>query len=161
MPLQHQPRPRRMTARVIGTAALALSLSSLAAGCSDDGGTEAGSMGGDRSPTRSPTDDAPSRSAAVPDNATPTAPAGAELKVIVDGSSISPNGATLDLAVGEPLSITFKTDRAGELHVHSRPEQIISFGAGTTTQQLVIDNPGAVDVEEHATGTVVAQLAVR
>ena len=66
MPLQHQPRPRRMTARVIGTAALALSLSSLAAGCSDDGGTEAGSMGGDRSPTRSPTDDAPSRSAAVP-----------------------------------------------------------------------------------------------
>lgn len=161
MPPQHHPRPRRMTARVIGTAALALTLSSLTGGCSDGGGTEAGSMDGDRSPTSTPTDAAPSRPAAVPETPTPTPPAGAELEVIVDGSSISPNGATLDLAVGEPLSITFQTDRAGELHVHSRPEQIISFEAGTTTAQLVIDNPSAVDIEEHATGTVVAQLAVR
>ncbi len=158
MPLQ--PRHHRVTVRMIGTATLALSLSSLATGCSGSDGTRTGPVDGNGSTTSAPTDDAPSRSAA-PESVTSSAPSGEVLEVIVDGSSISPNGATLDLKVGEPLSITFKADRAGELHVHSRPEQVISFEAGTTTEQLIIDNPGAVDVEEHETGAVIAQLAVR
>ena len=41
------------------------------------------------------------------------------------------------------------------------PSEKIKVSIDGNIATIVIDNPGAVDVEEHATGTVVAQLAVR
>ena len=88
-------------------------------------------------------------------------PEGPVLEVVIDGEEVSPNSQRIELARGEPLVIEFRSDRAGELHVHSKPEQFVEFPAGSSTRELVIDVPGLVEVEEHETGAVVAQLAVQ
>lgn len=50
---------------------------------------------------------------------------------------------------------------AGELHVHSTPEQKIESDAGTSEHELVIDRPGVVEVESHEPDVVLLQLDVR
>jgi len=40
------------------------------------------------------------------------------------------------------------------------PEQEIEFDKGTSTKKLTIDQPGIVDVEDHALGQVIVQLEV-
>ncbi|WP_231252727.1 hypothetical protein [Nocardioides furvisabuli] len=57
--------------------------------------------------------------------------------------------------------IEIQSDRAGELHVHSTPEQYVEFDAGRTSAQLVIETPGSVEVEEHDTSAVVALIEAR
>ena len=88
-------------------------------------------------------------------------PEGPALAVTVDGDTVTPNAEELTATVGEPITITFTADRAGELHVHAKPEQYVEFTEGTTTAELVIDVPGSVEIEEHETGAVVAQVEVR
>ncbi len=63
--------------------------------------------------------------------------------------------------VGEPVTVEITADKAGELHVHSTPEQEIEFGTGTTTHEVTIESPGVVEVESHDPDTVVVQLEVR
>lgn len=87
-------------------------------------------------------------------------PAGPSLSVEVSGDQISPSGTTLELKTGQRLVIRITSDRAGELHVHSNPEQTIGFGAGRTRRAITIANPGQVDVEEHESGVLVARLLV-
>src|ERR671921_229522 len=65
------------------------------------------------------------------------------------------------VAVGQRLTITVQSNRAGELHVHSDPEHTFEFGAGTETFRLTVDTPGSVDIEEHESDALVARLLVR
>ena len=85
---------------------------------------------------------------------------GVLVDVTVDGDEIAPNGARIEAEVGEPIIVTVDADRAGELHVHSTPEQVIAFDQGSAQHELVIEQPGVVDVEEHESGFVVLQLQV-
>lgn len=107
------------------------------------------------STTPTPTESAP----ATPDEE--STPAGPSLSVTIDGDEVQPNAQEIDLKVGEKLTIEFQSNRAGELHVHSTPEQFVEFGAGATSAQLVIETPGTVEVEEHDTSAVVALIEVR
>lgn len=93
--------------------------------------------------------------------AEPAAPASREVKVKVSGGQVTPNGKRVDLKVNEPLVLRVTSDRAGELHAHSRPEQTLAYSKGTSTLRLKVENPGVVDVEDHETGIVVLQLEVR
>lgn len=134
---------------------LAVSLAVSLAGCTSDGSD----------PAADPTSEAASSSPADPGTATRTAPpaevpGGLSLVIRVDGDTISPNAAELDLGRGEPLTLRIAADRDGELHVHSRPEQYVEFDAGASVHELVIDAPGTVEVEEHKSGVVVAVLKV-
>ena len=61
---------------------------------------------------------------------------------------------------GDEIEIVIKSDEAGELHVHSEPEQELEYAAGTTTLKLTIDEPGVVDVERHEPEALVLQLEV-
>lgn len=92
---------------------------------------------------------------------TAEAPTGPSLVVTIDGDDVGPNAAEINLKVGEPLVITFETDRGGQLHVHSKPEQYVDFAAGKSTDELVVTTPGTVEIEEHDTEAVVAVLQVR
>lgn len=83
------------------------------------------------------------------------------LAITIAGDAVQPNAEEYDLARGEKLLIAIDSDRAGELHVHSTPEQFIEFDAGTTDAELVIDTPGSVEVEDHDTSAVVALIEVR
>jgi len=97
----------------------------------------------------------------APADETPTPEGkGVLVDVTVGGDEIAPNGARIEAEVGEPIIVTVDADRAGELHVHSTPEQVIAFDQGSTQHELVIDQPGVVEVEEHDSGFVVLQLQV-
>lgn len=91
----------------------------------------------------------------------PDVPTAATVSVRISGDRVTPNAAQLDLASGEPVVFDIESDRAGELHVHSKPEQYVEFGAGRTRAEISIDTPGSVEVEEHDTSAVVAILEVR
>ena len=111
------------------------------------------------SASSSPAEPSPSEASSSPSE--PAEPAGPTLAVTVEGEQVTPNAEELTATVGEPITITFTADRAGELHVHAKPEQYVEFTEGTTTAELVIDVPGSVEIEEHETGAVVAQVEVR
>ena len=123
--------------------------------------------GGDDSPTATETTSSPATSPSDADQPGPSEPSatktseGPRLEVTVNGDQVSPNAEEISLGTGEPLTLQIRSDRAGELHVHAKPEQYVEFGAGTTTTELVIDTPGSVEVEEHESGAVVAQIEVR
>ena len=83
------------------------------------------------------------------------------ITVTISGDRITPNGERVEVKVGEPIIFNVTSDRAGEFHVHSTPEQTPAFTKGTSRIELIIDKPGLVDVEEHESGIVIAQLEVR
>ena len=82
------------------------------------------------------------------------------MAITIEGDKVTPGGERLEVARDEVVTLEITSDRAGELHVHSKPEQYVEFEAGTSTHELVISAPGVVDVEEHESGHVVVQLEV-
>ena len=78
-----------------------------------------------------------------------------------EGDSFTPNGERVELAVDQTLVLTVNSDEAGEIHVHSTPEQEIEYDAGESEHELVIDRPGVVEVESHEPDVVLLQLEVR
>jgi len=136
-------------------AVAAVLLAVSAAACSSDESDPAAES------TREPAASSPAGPGAATSTAPPAeVPAGPSLVVRIDGDEVSPNAAELDLGRGEPLILRITADRAGELHVHSRPEQYVEFEEGSSVHELVIDAPGTVEVEEHESGVVVAVLKV-
>ena len=109
-----------------------------------------GSVTIDESATPDPVEEPPS----------PTELPGTVVAITIEGDTITPGGERLEVARDEVVTLEITSDRAGELHVHSKPEQYVEFEAGTSTHELVISAPGVVDVEEHESGHVVVQLEV-
>jgi predicted small secreted protein len=112
-------------------AALLLTLLSLTA-CSNDSSSGAGSGGG----------------------------TGTTLDITIKNGKVTPHGDRVKAEVGQPITLNIDADTAGEIHVHSSPEQEIKFEKGTSTKKLTIDQPGIVDVEDHALEQVIVQLQV-
>ncbi|WP_182523700.1 hypothetical protein [Nocardioides dongkuii] len=152
---------RRTTYRLTSAAAAAVLVGVLGACSSDDEGS-AEDPASSPTPSATPSSAAPSTTeSTAPESPSPSAkPAGPQLDVEVSGADVGPNAEEIELEVGEPLTLRFDSDRAGELHVHSRPEQYVEFGPGRSEQKLVIDSPGVVEVEEHESGVVIAVLRV-
>lgn len=140
--------------------ALAIAAVSLLAltGCSDADTDPGATETAVETPTVEPSTPEPTES----DTPTPTAEPTEDdaIEIEIEGDSIEPNGKLVEVQAGEPVVLQIESDRAGEFHVHSSPEQVIGFEAGETRVELTIDRPGVVDVEEHETGVVVLQLEV-
>jgi hypothetical protein len=93
---------------------------------------------------------------------TPTSTSSAQkLAITIKGSSITPTKKRIPVKLNQPLTITITADRSGELHVHSSPEQHIEFTSGTTVKKITFKVPGLIELEEHKTNTLIAQLEVR
>ena len=147
---------------------LAVALTTVLAlsGCSggDDESTEDATEATATAPDDSgstPPEESPSTS--PPQSASPTeqAPAGPTIEVRIEGDKVAPNAEELSIAVNETLVWNITSDRAGELHVHSKPEQYVEFGEGETRAEMTVETPGSVEVEDHETSAVVAILEVR
>ncbi len=95
------------------------------------------------------------------DTSNGTSPSTQKLDVSIEGDTITPTNKRIEVAEGKPLTITITSDRAGELHVHSSPEEEIPFDKGTTTRKLTFETPGVIEVEEHVSDALVAQLEVQ
>ena len=107
-----------------------------------------------------PPEESPSTSPSQ--SASPTeAPAVPTIEVRIEGDQVAPNAEKLSIAVNETMVWNITSDRAGELHVHSKPEQFVEFGEGETRAEMTIETPGSVEVEDHETSAVVAILEVR
>ena len=106
----------------------------------------------------------PSHTATVPDEGMPTdgESRGAEqtIEVTIKDGTVDPSGERVEVSAGEEIQLVVTSDVAGELHVHSTPEQSLPFEVGTTTLPLTIDQPGVAEVELHDPAMVVVQLEV-
>jgi hypothetical protein len=81
--------------------------------------------------------------------------------VTFKNGKVTPQGASVKVKAGEPLKLHITADKAGEIHVHSSPEQHIEYTVGTTDKTLTLDQPGVVDVESHSLDKLIFQLEVR
>jgi len=102
-----------------------------------------------------------SLSACADDEADSATDEGLSIDLTREGDEFMPNGARIDVAIGEPVILSIASDEAGELHVHSVPEQEIAYDAGTSEYEITIDRPGVVEVESHDPDLIVLQLEVR
>ena len=149
--LKEKSVSRRVLSRLVPlTLVLALGLSA----CGD---------GGDDEPTTTPGSSSPSSSSSDSPSSSPSSEEGdtVALTVTREGDTFTPNGERVELEVGQTLDLTITSDAAGELHVHSTPEQEIAYDAGTSEHQITIDRPGVVEVESHEPTSIVLQLEVR
>ncbi|RYE79763.1 MAG: hypothetical protein EOO74_03190 [Myxococcales bacterium] len=94
-------------------------------------------------------------------SASPSEAAGTVVKVTVSGNDLSPNAEKIKVKMGEEVTLDISSDRDGEFHVHSTPEQEIPFTPGDTKATLTFDRPGLVDVEEHESHKLLVQFEVR
>ena len=74
---------------------------------------------------------------------------------------MTPNGEKVEVGVGQKIELHVTADAAGEIHVHSTPEQELEYDEGTTDLSLTIDKPGLVDVESHSLEKTIVQLEVK
>jgi FtsP/CotA-like multicopper oxidase with cupredoxin domain len=115
-------------------------------------------------PASEPTTSAPATSApATPESssAKPVPPAQKRLEVTISGDSVDPTNKSLEVKAGETLVLEITSDRAGEMHVHSSPEQTLEFGPGRAELKVTLKQPGQVDIEEHESGALVARVLVK
>jgi len=84
------------------------------------------------------------------------------IEVTFEGDSVSPNGERVEVSAGQDIELHVTADEAGEIHVHSSPEQELAYAAGESTVTIKgINQPGVVEVESHALDQVIIQLEVR
>lgn len=147
------PRPpgaarRRAATALIACLAAALATATLA-GC---GSTSDGQTSADASASQSSSAGAsPSTTSAVKQR----------VDVRVEGDEVTPRDERIEVEAGEPLLLRVVSDRKGELHVHDSAGTTFDFGPGTSTLVTTIERPGIVELEEHVSDTLVAQLEAR
>ena len=146
---------RRLIAR---TAPIALVLALALTGCGSDEVDPNTPTGQATEPT-TPSTDTPSPSETPSETESPNESA-TTITITREGDTFSPNGERMKVPMGEELLLVVVSDTAGELHVHSTPEQEIAYKAGTSTHTLTFDKPGVVEVESHEPAAVVLQLQV-
>ncbi len=133
--------------------ALTLAATLSLAACGDDEEPSA-----DASPT--PSETSSQTGSEAPSESPSEEPSGQSVDITIKGDDVTPIAQQLDLKVGDTLTLNVTSDRPGELHVHSAPEQEKEFEAGTTTIELTFDKPGQVDVEEHESDSLILRLLV-
>ena len=142
-----------MSGRVVTRLApLVLVLAASLSACGGDGDTDPPAT--DQSASSSPSD-SPS------DSGSSSTDDGVAVTVTREGDSFTPNGERVELGIDQTLVLTIEADEAGELHVHSTPEQEIAYDAGTSEHEIVVDRPGVVEVESHEPDVILLQLEVR
>lgn len=96
----------------------------------------------------------------IPASARVTAPGGTVIDVSVTATSVTPTGGTASVGIGKPVTFRITSTVAGQIHVHSSPEQHIVFPVGTSTVTLRFDVPGTIEVEDHALDRQIVQIQV-
>lgn len=160
-----QPRLRTVTTmpplRRPLTAALALAAAAALASCSQ-GSSVTVPVTGPIPTTAGPTSTATGK-ATNPSPTSPSSPtsAGRRIDITVTGKQVSPKPATVNIAVGETLTIAVTSDHDDELHAHAfdiesdvkagQPLEVTIKGAA----------PGVYEVELHEPELRLFQVAVR
>ncbi len=149
---------------VLALAALALAAAPLLAACggTDDTATDPATSASptpsespSESPSQSPSDEPSDKPSEKPE------PAGPSVDITIKGGNVTPLAEAVEMKAGETLVLTVTSDREGELHVHSSPEQTYAIAPGTEKIRVTLERPGTVDIEEHESGVLVVRALVR
>ena len=82
------------------------------------------------------------------------------VEITFKDGTVTPSGKTVEVGTWQPVELRISADEAGEIHVHSSPEQELAYETGDSTRTITIDTPGTVDVESHDLDQVIVQLHV-
>jgi plastocyanin len=136
-------------------AGLALTLSLAACGGDEPAASGSSSTSSTTSSSTSSTSSSPTSSASSP------APQGRTIRITITGKKVSPAPTTVDLAVGEKLTLVVTSDHDDELHLHGfEVEDKLTAGAATTVTVTGRD-PGVYEVETHEPSLRLLKIAVR
>jgi hypothetical protein len=133
----------------------------IAAGCGDDGDDGTATETPSASESTSQATETPTESPSASETSEAPEPEGTVIAISFKDGEVTPAGDRVEAKAGEPIIFEIDADAPGELHVHSTPDHEIEFEAGTSSQEIVIDQPGIVEVELHEPAIVVVQLEVR
>ena len=96
-----------------------------------------------------------------PTNPPPSTPAGRRIEIIVTGKQVKPQPATVDIAVGESLTITITSDKANTMHGHGF-EIAKAMKAGEQVSVTIKGaRSGVFEFELHDPALKLFQVAVR
>jgi plastocyanin len=129
-----------------------------AAACSSSTNDAGGSAGGPASATAS---DTPSETPSVSSSEATSAASGKTVEVTVTGSQVTPAPATVDLAVGETLTVVVTSDHADEVHAHGFEVEKEVEPNVPVTLELTGKEPGVYEIEMHDPALTLMQVAVK
>jgi plastocyanin len=86
---------------------------------------------------------------------------GRTIAITVKGSTVTPAPTTVDLAVGEQLTLTVTSDHADQLHIHGFEVEKDLVAGTPTTVTLTGAQPGVYEVETHHPELRLMKIAVR
>lgn len=110
----------------------------LLAGCADDEGMEGQDEVGDTNGETAPK---------------------TSLQVNIEGRNIQASAREVEVPAAAPICLSVESDRKAELHVHSMPDQTLTFGPGTGSACFTIDTPWLLaEVEDHESGQLVVKI---
>ena len=133
----------------------------IAAGCGDDGDDGTATETPSASESTSQATESPSATESPTEASETPEPEGTVVQISFQGGEVTPAGERVEAKAGEPVTFEIDADAPGELHVHSTPDHEIEFEPGTSSHEIVIDQPGIVEVELHDPEIVVVQLELR
>jgi len=111
--------------------------------------------------TGTPTSAAPSATTTSPTRPPPSKSSGRRIEITVTGKQVAPKPATLNIAVGESLTIAVTSDRDNTLHAHGF-EIAKDVKAGQRTEVTIKGaQPGVYEFELHDPELRLFQVAVR
>jgi hypothetical protein len=89
-----------------------------------------------------------------------TAGGGIVIPITITATSVTPTGGVASVGVGKPVTFKITATVAGQIHVHSTPEQHIVFPKGASKVTLTFKVPGTIEVEDHALDRQIVQIQV-
>lgn len=90
---------------------------------------------------------------------TPSGPVTVDI-VEKDGAITPRNGETIDVGLGEPITLHITTDADDDIHVHSIPEHEYEITPGTKNYTFSISTPGRYIIESEGLGLTLVILQV-
>ena len=84
------------------------------------------------------------------------------IEITFAGGKVTPVAEQVPVNIGQTVVLDITADTAGEIHVHSTPEQHVEYGVGHTQVPLApLTIPGTIDVESHSLGKTILILQVK
>ena len=147
------------TVRYAGCVVLVAGLAACGGGAASTSGTSTGSASS--SATSSPAASSSSAPSGSSSASSPSSPAQRTVAVTVTGSRVTPAPRTVELGVGETMTLTVTSDHADQLHVHGFDiEKDLPAGTAVSVE-LTGESPGVYEVETHHPELRLLKIAVR
>ncbi|MGO4342853.1 hypothetical protein [Pedococcus sp. 2YAF34] len=133
----------------------------LALGLTACGGDDSAVSGSTTSSSSTSSSSPSSSSSSSSSSSTSPASQGRGLTITITGKKVVPAPATVDLAVGEKLTLVVTSDHDDELHLHGFDVEDKLKAGVPTTVTVTGKDPGVYEVETHEPPLRLLKIAVR